>query len=560
MIPFPRQRIEPSPLETPARASQRWRLASSILFALALVFPATAQILHPGLDGSDLRAALRADLDGTKTLGYAPARDSLYTYEQRASGVVCGIYTAFCITLATGQDASTSAFEQGINAEHSWPQSRGTASEPQRSDLHGLFPARATVNSSRGNHPYAEIPDALVTAWYRLDDAQSITPTVFVDEWSERTNSYPGTPYAARFEPREDRSGDVARAIAYIATLYEAAVDASDERGFLTTMLPDLVAWNAQDPPDDREHARSAYIASLQGHGNPFLDDPSLLSRAFADYGPTGGPNTPTASIDLWINEIHYDNAGTDTGEFIELAGRAGLGLSGWRLVLYNGNGGAPYDDRPLTGTLPDESLGIGTALVAYPTNGIQNGPDAIALVTPSDSVAQFLSYEGPVVATEGPATGLTSTNIDVEEVSTTPTGHSLHIVGTGRLSTDFAWSGPGPASPGTLNAGQSVSAPVASSPSPEPSAFHLSVSPNPVSGFARITVITEQPRHITITVYDALGRQALVAQDPLALGTASVLLDTSRLAPGVYLLQATTRGAPPADISQQAVRFTVVR
>jgi hypothetical protein len=39
-----------------------------------------------------------------------------------------------------------------------------------------------------------------------------------------------------------------------------------------------------------------------------------------------------------WINEFHYDNAGTDAGEFIEIAGLAGTNLAGWQLVLYNGN------------------------------------------------------------------------------------------------------------------------------------------------------------------------------------------------------------------------------
>jgi hypothetical protein len=35
----------------------------------------------------------------------------------------------------------------------------------------------------------------------------------------------------------------------------------------------------------------------------------------------------------VFINEIHYDNAGTDTGEAIEIAGPAGTDLTGWRSV-----------------------------------------------------------------------------------------------------------------------------------------------------------------------------------------------------------------------------------
>lgn len=514
--------------------------------------------IHAGLEGAELRATLRRDLASTLTLGYGPARDSLYTYEQRASGAVCGVYTAFCITLDPARDASTSAFEQGINAEHTWPQSRGTATEPQRSDLHGLFPARANVNASRGNHPYAEIPDDQATAWYRLADARSATPSGFVDEWSERADGYPGAPYAARFEPREDRAGDIARAVAYIATRYEAAVEASGDRAFLTTMLADLVDWNAQDPPDERETLRSAYIATLQGHANPFLADPTLLARAFTDYGPTGGTGDTTSSPgDLWINEIHYDNASADTGEMIELAGRAGLDLDGWRVVLYNGNGGAPYDDRPLAGTLPDQDRSIGTVLLSYPANGIQNGPDAIALVTPDGSVAQFLSYEGAVVATGGPAAGLTSADIGAQETGTTPAGHSLSLTGTGRAAADFAWTGPTPASPGLLNAGQTISMPTATD-APPADDRPLVVAPNPATDHVTVTLSLGRPAHVRAELYDVLGRRVAVVHDAPA-SAVSLRFGVDRLANGLYLLRVTAT-RPGGEASTHSQRLTVAR
>src|SRR5690606_7595249 len=49
----------------------------------------------------------------------------------------------------------------------------------------------------------------------------------------------------------------------------------------------------------------------------------------------------PTAArAEVFINEIHYDNAGTDSGEAIEVVGTAGESLAGYQLVRYNGNGG----------------------------------------------------------------------------------------------------------------------------------------------------------------------------------------------------------------------------
>ena len=556
-------------------------LAALAALALALAAPAAlgqtpgpqAGPLYPDLSGAALRDALRRDYAPTRTLGYGPARDSLYAYRQRTAGAVCGVYTGFCVTLTPGVDPSTSAFQQGVNAEHAWPQSRGAADEPQRSDLHALFPARATVNSARGNHPYAEVPDDQATAWYRLADSQSHTPTVALDEWSERADGYPGTgtadgpTYAARFEPRESAAGDVARAVAYFAAVHEAAVGAAGERQFLTTMLADLRAWNAQDPPDDAERAASAWTAGLQGTGNPFVADPTLLDRAFDDgYGAAPGGPAPgdpapgdpgggrTADGPLWVNEVHYDNAGADAGEFVEVAGPAGTALAGWRLVLYNGNGGAVYDDRPLAGTVPDERAGLGAVAVSYPADGLQNGPDGLALVDPAGAVVQFVSWEGVFNAVDGPAAGLVSTDLGVEESGATPAGHGLGLVGAGRRRADFAWAGPGPASPGALNAGQSAATATTAGGGPPPPALTLGPPvPNPSAGVVRFALALSSPAHVRAVVLDALGREVAVAHDGPAPG-AALAVDAGALAPGVYVLRVTAASGTAAR------PFTVAR
>ena len=119
----------------------------------------------------------------------------------------------------------------------------------------------------------------------------------------------------------------------------------------------------------------------------------------------------------VFINEIHYDNVSTDTGEAVEIAGPAGTDLTDWNLVLYNGNGGALYTTTTLSGVIPDQQNGYGTVSVFYPTNGLQNGnPDGLALVNPGDTVVMFLSYGGTFVAVGGPADGLTSTDMGVSE------------------------------------------------------------------------------------------------------------------------------------------------
>ncbi len=170
-------------------------------------------------------------------------------------------------------------------------------------------------------------------------------------------------------------------------------------------------------------------------------------------------PATALAQTPVFINEIHYDNTGTDAGESIEIAGPAGTDLTGWSIVLYNGTGGAVYDTDALSGTIPNQCGGFGTVALSYPVNGIQNGaPDGIALVNASSTVIQFLSYEGSFTAVGGPANGMLSTNLPVSEVGSEAVGMSLQLQGTGTVYEDFSWTGPATSSFNACNAGQTFS------------------------------------------------------------------------------------------------------
>ena len=77
-----------------------------------------------------------------------------------------------------------------------------------------------------------------------------------------------------------------------------------------------------------------------------------------------------------------------------------------------------------------------------YPVEGIQDGPDAVALVD-GGTVTQFLSWGGEVTATDGPAAGLTSTDIGFVESDETSPESSLQVTGTGDRAGAFSWTGP---------------------------------------------------------------------------------------------------------------------
>jgi hypothetical protein len=178
---------------------------------------------------------------------------------------------------------------------------------------------------------------------------------------------------------------------------------------------------------------------------------------------PTGGASLGddaalgtilTDDFNVFINEIHYDDAGTDAGEAIEIAGLAGTNLSGWSLVLYNFTGGATYATINLTGLIPNQDDGYGT--LSFTAAGLQNGPnDGIALVAPGGIVVQFLSYEGPLTATNGAAAGMTSTDIGVSEEPAVTDGFSLQLVGTGAVYGDFTWAAAKANTFGLVNSGQ---------------------------------------------------------------------------------------------------------
>jgi DNA/RNA endonuclease G (NUC1) len=162
---------------------------------------------------------------------------------------------------------------------------------------------------------------------------------------------------------------------------------------------------------------------------------------------------TPPAGLpDTRVSELHYDNTGTDVLESIEIEGPAGTNLTGWSVLLYNGNGGTVYDTRTLTGAIPATCGTRGVVLVSYPQDGIQNGsPDGFALVNDAGDVVEFFSYEDTpttrLTATNGPAAGKTATSMGVAEPGTLAIGQSLQRNPAG------VWQGPLASSFGGCNA-----------------------------------------------------------------------------------------------------------
>ncbi|MEM7164068.1 MAG: endonuclease [Planctomycetota bacterium] len=396
-----------------------------------------------GLTGTALRNALHDIIDNHTVIPYSgssfDARDGVDLLQQDPNN------SNNVILLYSGVSVAKSTWP-GYNREHVWPQSLGVNSGPPNSDMHNIFACDANVNSARGNK--------------------------YFDDCTSGCSTHPEAPQcsftSSVFEPRDQDKGDVARVLFYMDVRYNG--DVSGEPDLVLTNTPGVISsgcdcmglldvlltWHALDPVDAKEIARNnAIYSQIQGNRNPFVDDPTWVSALYGGGPPPPPPPPPPGGGIVWINEIHYDNTGSDTQEGIEIAGVAGTDLSGMSFVLYNGNGGSTYDTEVLSGVISDQQNGFGT--VWFPIAGIQNGaPDGIALVDSAGDIVQFVGYEGTHVAANGPAAGMTTVDIGVSESSGTPVGESLQLTGTGNDPADFTWVSPASHTRAGINNGQS--------------------------------------------------------------------------------------------------------
>ena len=360
------------------------------------------------------------------------------------------------------------------NREHVWPNSYGFPNNGGTNyaytDCHHLFlcddnynqarDRRVFDNGSSGWNEYTTTSNGGVGGGSGSFPGNS--------NWQTTSNSPGG------WQAWNDRKGDIARAMFYMDIRYEGGNNGSSGVAEADLRLTDnttlisqsatgsnqliaymgklsvLVQWHQQDPVDSKEMARNNAIFGYQGNRNPFIDNPIWADCIYGNQCST--PSSARAP-EVWINELHYDNSGVDIGEFVELAGRAGENVNSWMLIAYDGTTGNAYRRVNLRGTFANQQNDFGVLSFAFPM--LQNSTDGLALVTSQGVVMQFLSYEGAFQASNGAASGKTSSNIGVSESSSTPAGFSLRLTGTGNRYTDFSWQPAFPNSAGTINQNQ---------------------------------------------------------------------------------------------------------
>ena len=168
-----------------------------------------------------------------------------------------------------------------------------------------------------------------------------------------------------------------------------------------------VYAWSSSDPVVATVNASGQAQGLAPGEATIFATAPNGV-QGTATLRVSAVVLPPPS--DFHVNEIHYDNVGVDNGETMEdrRPGRH-RGRRAIIVVLYNGNGGAPYNTQTLSGLDPGE-----LRCARRPDGELPRGrhPERPARRRRASSsatgvVLEFISYEGVFTATSArpPAT-----------------------------------------------------------------------------------------------------------------------------------------------------------
>ena len=473
-------------------------MRSVSLLVLVLLSPlAIAQTIHPGLTGDELATALAATYTPTATYGYDRARDTLFAavhMERMDDGTstdsLRGLYSGHAIWIDPALDPTSAAWSASprFSTEHLWPANRGaTEGTDAHRDMHHLAPVMQSVNSSRSDHPFAEVVDADADRWWGPDGVTrtSMPPAAERDLYTEKLGGA-----SPLLEPRESVAGDVARAMFYVWTVYGTFGADQLDAQFWAEQRDALLDWHAQDPVDQAEIDRTLTIEAHQGTPNPFVLDATLAARAF-------GPPPVQVALASFTAEQTTDGTGNGPGARIEWSTSAEAGIAAFRV-----------DGRADV---------FGATWTTWGTVDADGQPSAYGLDVAALSVGAY-------------RVGLTAIDTDGVEA---PLG----------------------------DIGLTIVTPTDGEDDPDAARFALAApAPNPATGRTTATLTLDRPVHVLAVVYDALGREAAVVYDRVAGpgtgpgGRVDVHVDTTGLAPGVYVLRAVATDGSAA----QARRFTV--
>lgn len=398
------------------------RMISICVLLITFAIGANAATIFPGLMGKQLIDSVRLYYRPSHTIAYAgtpDARDTLFgVIDKTAQDSVTCVYSTFTIYMQPGQDPDDWAYSHDINAEHTWPQSYlNTSQSPNPTgDLNHLFSCDIEVNSSRGNWPFAEIPDAQTETWFYNNTTGSSIPSSDIDLYGEYGSN--------TFEPREQQKGATARAMYYMLTMYQLP---DTTLSWWTGQRDTLYQWHCTHPATAAESLRTTRVAVYQsGRVNPFIMDSTLIRRCYFPSLPTNTVvnfattaatrNESAGSCTLRVG-IASPSASNATTVQIVLAGGTGTAadVNNFTTQTLTFPAGSSAQQSAIV-TITDDALVEGTETVVFKLRNATGGSSAAVgsdsaftlTITDNDDVT-------PPVITSGPAvSGITSSTATV--------------------------------------------------------------------------------------------------------------------------------------------------
>ena len=525
-------------------------------------------LIFGGLEGAELRQKLREAYSPDQVFDYNTARDSMYAILHRGDdGFVRGVYTGFAVALPEGDPIRPTMTTGGIDAEHTWPQSKGAGTGNGHSDLHHLFPAKSNVNSARGNMPFGEVAPENTRNWYRGTLRLDSTPSDDITTYSREG--------AQRFQPRDAHAGAAARASLYFYSIYESVADDA----FFVEQMNVFDDWNETFAPTPAEVRRSYLISQWQGNDNPFVFDPTLSARVKVDLEepelmPIGDAlQLPDGTV--VVTEGIVTRARGRYLRFQDTSGAMTVFQSQGSLYSAIERGDVAEGDHiRMRGTMDtfSEARQIGSVAEFEVLSRENVLPEPVVLTfeqidEDGESYASMLvRIDGLQIVTDGNATFSESTTYQLKDREGEQRDLNLRV----QRSTDSDLVGE-PIPEGTLTftgilakffdgfqiegINRTDFQPYVGSDAPTMHELSFRVSPaypNPVTTTARVDIVSETTDNVRAELYDALGRRVAVLHDaPIAPGVVhSISFDGRDVPSGIYFVHVTDG----MNVDQQSV------
>ena len=265
-----------------------------------------------GKSDNALRLALESIISGHNDIGYKQLGTIMQWSDTKdADGVhVIDIYTN-CDYTCNGAVTwiSSGNVGDGMNREHTVPQSWFNKETPMVSDAFHIYPTDAKANNNRSSFLYGECPNGTSSSTKKCAETGKLgdsnwkagtTSYTYNEQTYVASTSYSGTVY----EPLDEYKGDLARGYFYMATRYASGngnencsnwtggAFGNDNNGLEAYTAELMLKWHRLDPVSEKELIRNEVIygnttynksTKKQGNRNPFIDYPELVEHIWGD-------------------------------------------------------------------------------------------------------------------------------------------------------------------------------------------------------------------------------------------------------------------------------------